>query len=96
MVQRIGGQRRKTRDKLSKPVRRRGKISLTTYFQELQEGDRVCLVAEPAIQRGMYYPRFHGKIGHVLGKKGRCYQVSIVDGNLQKTLIVHPVHLKKV
>ncbi|MBW3021882.1 hypothetical protein KY328_03110 [Candidatus Woesearchaeota archaeon] len=34
MVKRIGGARRKTRSKMKKPVRRKGKISITKYFQE--------------------------------------------------------------
>ena len=43
----------------------------------------------------MYFPRFHGKIGTVVSQKGRCYTVKIKDGNAEKTLIVHPVHLRK-
>jgi len=96
MVTRIGGFRRKTRHKLSKNFRRRGKISLTKYFAEFDEGQKVQLVAEPAIQKGMYFPRFHGKVGIVCGKQGNCYQVEISDIGAKKTLVVHPVHLKKV
>ncbi len=51
--------------------------------------------AEPAVQHGMYYPRFHGKHGVVKGKQGNCYIVGIKDKNKAKDLIVHPVHLKK-
>ena len=29
------------------------------------------------------------------GKKGNCYEVLIKDGGKEKTLIVHPIHLKK-
>ena len=47
------------------------------------------------MQKGMYHSRFYGKMGVVKGKKGRCYEVMITDGSKQKTLIVHPVHLKK-
>jgi len=94
-MQRTGGIRRKTRHKLSKNVRRRGKISLSKYFQCFQEGDRVFLVAEPAVQRGMYFPRFHGKTGTIKGMQGKSYYVEIVDGETKKTLIVHPVHLQK-
>ncbi len=28
-------------------------------------------------------------------QKGKCYEVLIIDRGKQKTLIVHPVHLKK-
>lgn len=96
MVQRIGGFRRKTRDKLSKTHRTKGKVSLTRYFQPFNEGDKVLLLANPTIQKGMYFPRFHGKNGTVLGKRGTCYNIQIKDGNKQKSLIIHPVHLRKV
>ena len=94
-MQRVGGFRRKTRRKLSKPVRKKGKFSLTKFFQSLKDGDRVYLVAEPGVQKGMYFPRFHGKSGIVDGKQGSNYFIKIKDGNKLKKLLVHPVHLKK-
>jgi ribosomal protein L21E len=33
-----------------KPIRERGKISLTRYFQELKEGDLVSIVKERSLQ----------------------------------------------
>ena len=95
MVSRIGGFRRKTRHKLSKNIRRQGKISLKKYLQEFTEGERCVLKAEPAVQKGMYFPRFHGKSGIVKAKRGACYEVTIKDGKLAKTIVVHPVHLLK-
>ena len=52
--------------------------------------------AETAVQGGMYHRRFHGKSGIVKGTQGRCYKVEIKDGDKQKTMIVHPVHLKRL
>lgn len=95
MVKRVGGFRRKTRHKLSKSFREKGKISLTNYFQTLKKGDKVSLLAEPAIHTGMYFPRFHGKLGIIKRPKGSCYEVDIKDGNKNKTIIVHPVHMRK-
>ncbi|MBR9692054.1 50S ribosomal protein L21e [Candidatus Woesearchaeota archaeon] len=95
MAKRIGTTRRKTRHKLSKKANRKGKISLTAYFQKFKKGDKVVLKAEPAVQKGMYHPNYYGKSGIIKGMKGRCYEISIKDQNKQKTLIVHPVHLKK-
>jgi len=94
-MQRVGGFRRKTRRKLTKSVRQKGKVSLTKFFQRLKDGDKVYLVAEPSIQGGMYFPRFHGKSGVIDGMQGKNYFVKIKDGNKLKKLIVHPVHLKK-
>ncbi len=96
MAKRIGSFRRKTRFKLQKNVRKKGKISLTAFFQKFKEDDRVVLVAEPAHHKGMYHPNFYGKAGVIKGKQGKCYQVAIKDRSKQKVLIVHPVHLKKV
>jgi large subunit ribosomal protein L21e len=95
-MKRSGGFRRKTRHKLSKFVRQKGKIALTRFFRKFSEGERVCFHAEPAYQKGMYDPRFHGKMGIVKGMKGRCYLIEFKDLKKIKTAIVHPVHLKKV
>lgn len=94
MVQRVGGTRRKTRHKFKKPIRKKGKISLTQYFKELKIGQKVILKAEPAYQKSLYHGRFHGKVGKVLSKKGNCYYVQINDKGKLKKLIIHPVHLK--
>ena len=95
MSKRIGGLRRKTRSKLRKNVRAKGKISLSKYFQTFGKDDKVRLNAEPAVQKGMYFRRFHNKTGTVKGKKGKCYEIIIKDGRKEKMLIVHPVHLRK-
>ena len=95
MVKRIGSSRRKTRHQLRKPVRQRGKLSLRRYFQSFNVGDRVCLVAEPSVHKGTFHQRFHGKTGTIKGTEGECYSVLIKDANKEKTLIVHPIHLRK-
>jgi ribosomal protein L21E len=93
-MMRIGGSRRKTRNIMSKPKRLRGKVSLTRYFQPLEPGQRVALKAEPSVQDGIYFKRFHGRVGVVGKRLGTCYEVRIVDRGKAKSLIVHPVHLK--
>ncbi len=97
MVTHTGGYRRKTRHKLSKPLRERGKLSIRKYIQQFNVGDSVVLKAEPSVQKGMYMPRYHGWIGVVKAKRGACYEVNIHVGirTKPKTMIVHPVHLKK-
>jgi len=100
MTKRIGGMRRKTRYKLKKSVSEKGKMSLKKYFQIFSEGDRVVLAAEPAYQKGMFHPRFYGLVGTVIKKTSEktdsCYEVSIKDKSKEKTVIVHPVHMKKL
>jgi large subunit ribosomal protein L21e len=96
MAQRKGGFRRKTRSKLRKKTSERGKVSIRKYFQELKAGTSVCFKADPAFQKGMYFPRFHGKTGKVIGKEGSCYKVEFKDGKKQKTVVAHPIHLKRI
>ena len=96
MVKRIGTIRRKTRNKLSKKITQRGKVTITRYLQHFDVGDKVGIVIEPSVHKGMPHPRFYGKVAVVRSKKGNCYEVIFKDGKKEKTLIAHPVHLKKI
>lgn len=78
---------------MTKSPRRKGKISMTRYFQTFQVGDKVQLHVEPAVQKGIYHSRFFGMPGVISGKIGRSYTVDIKDRTKKKQLIVHPVHL---
>ncbi len=93
---RIGGSRRKTRRLMKKDVRSRGKISLQRYFQPYKEGDIVCLVGEPAVQKGMFHSRYWGARGVVQAKRGQCYEIAVMDRTLKKLFIIHPIHLRKL
>lgn len=95
MSARKGGLRSRTRAKFRKNKRAKGKVSLTRYFMEFKEGDVAVLSAEPAVQKGLYHQRFHGRPGVVVDKRGTNYGIKIQDGNKEKLLYVHPVHLKK-
>ena len=96
MVTRIGGNRRGTRQMMRKRQGMHGKISLRTYLQTLEVGDKVALVAESSVHKGIYFKRFHGKIATVTKKQGFCYEVSFKEGSKAKKIFVHPVHLKKI
>lgn len=94
-MKRTGSSRRKTRSLYKKNVKTRGKISIRRYLQTLENGDKVILKAEPAVQSGMYFRRFHGKIGEVVGKQGSNYKVEVKENNKIKQLLIHPIHLQK-
>jgi ribosomal protein L21E len=96
MTKRKGGLRRKSRSKYTKNFRQKGKIPLVRYLQLFSEGDKVMLVVEPAVQKGMYNSRFIGRAGTVIRRSGKCYEVAISDSGKEKMLIVHPVHLKRI
>ena len=90
------GSRRKSRSKLKKNIRSRGKISISRYLQEFKIGDRVMLDAEPAIQKGMYHPRYHSLVGVVVGRRREGYQVRINDNDNVKDIFVRAIHLRGV
>ena len=96
MVTKLSTFRRRTRHKLAKKAKDKGKFSLKEYFKMFNTGDKVVLKAEPSIHKGMYHPRFLGKMGVIKGKKGSCYEVAIKDIGKEKTLIVHPIHLRRL
>ena len=95
MVKRIGTARRKTRHKLQIKAKYKGKIPLSKYFQKFVNGDKVNLKVYAGVQKGRFFPRFHGMTGTVSGQKGSCYEVTIKDGGKTKRLFIHPIHLSK-
>ncbi len=78
-----------------KKIRTRGKLSLSRYFQELKEGDRVSVVKERAVQAA-FPERMQGRTGVVEGKRGRTYVVRIKDHEKEKIYLIAPIHLKKM
>ncbi len=87
------GMKRKTRDKLSKTVRARGISPVVRAIQEFEPGAKVHVLIDPSIHKGMPHPRFHGKTGEVVGKRGRAFVLKVTDGNATKTVITLPEHL---
>ncbi|MBI4151666.1 50S ribosomal protein L21e [Candidatus Woesearchaeota archaeon] len=97
MVKRIGSTYRKSKFKIQQTIRERGKISLSRYFQTFTQGEKVGLKIQGNVTKGRFHPRFHGLTGTVTGTmKGLCYEVLIHDGDKEKILYVHPIHLLKV
>jgi len=96
MTTRMDGFRKRTRGKFRKDREDKGKISIRKFLQKFDVGEIVSLSVEPGYQKGMYRPKFMGKTGTILRKKGTCYEIQINDLGKNKILIVHPVHLIKV
>ena len=93
MVERTHGFRYNTRNKLKKPKRMRGKISIRRYFQKFDIGQKVYIDLEPSVHRGMPHPRYQGRTAEVVGKRKRAYILKLRDGKKEKILISYPVHL---
>jgi large subunit ribosomal protein L21e len=85
--------KKKTRYKLSKTIRARGISPVVRAIQEFQPGDKVHVLIDPSIHKGMPHPRFHGRTGEVIGTRGRAFVLKVTDGDATKTIIALPEHL---
>ena len=88
------GYRARTRRLLKKEPRERGKLRLSKLLYEYQPGNRVSIIIDPSIHKGMPHKRFHGKVGTVVDKRGRSYVISVTQGNAVREIIVRPEHLE--
>jgi len=91
---RHNGPRKKTRYKFKKELRKRGIPPVTSVIQKFEIGEKVHIVCNSSIQKGMPHRRFHGKTGTVVGQRGRAWMLMIADGNAEKVVIARPQHLK--
>ena len=92
MAKKSRGLRSKTRNKLSQLPGYRPPI--TKFLAEFDEGQRVILEQEPSSHKGMPHTRYRGRMGKVIGKRGRSYIIEIADGDKKKIIISSPEHLK--
>jgi len=88
------GYRRKTRAILRKSPKDRGKSSLSRILYEYRPGDKVIINIDPSIHKGMPHRRYHGKVGVIVAKRGRAYEVSVTQGDAAREIIVRPEHMK--
>lgn len=85
------GMRKKTRKKLKQKHKRQ---PITKFIKEFDIGQKVVIIPEPSSHKGMPSPRFKGKIGKIIEKRGKSYIVEIIDGKKKKRIISNPEHLK--
>lgn len=96
MARRSRGIRSKTRQILRRKPRERGLSPITRALQEFERGDKVSIVIDPSIHKGMPHRRYHGKTGDIEEKRGDAYLVKVKNGNAIKNIIVRPEHLRRV
>jgi large subunit ribosomal protein L21e len=95
MVKHSKGNRNRTRKVFRKDVRERGSIPpLSLLMKEYKEGEKVLIKVNPAIHKGLPHRRYQGRIGIVVGKRGRSYEVEVRLGDKMKKLYVRPEHLR--
>lgn len=96
MVRRSRGIRSKTRQMLKRKPRERGMSPITRALQEFEKGEKVSIVVDPSVHKGMPHRRFQGKTGDIEDRRGDAYVVKVKVGNAMKSVIVRPEHLRKV
>ena len=67
-------------------------MTMHTY----QEGDKVAIGLDGAQQKGMPHRRFQGRTGEIAGTQGRAYVIRVADGNMMKTVVARPEHLRPI
>ncbi len=93
-MKRSKGQRQGTRQILSRSKSERGRLNIARVMHEYEVGDRVAVVLDGGQQKGMPHRRFNGRSGRISGKQGRAWVVEVKDGNMKKTVVARPEHLR--
>ena len=86
------GKRAKTRSKLKKKT---GDATVNQILRPLNAGAKVQVNIRPEMHSGMPPAIYQGTFGIVKQKQGEAYKVDVKKGKLEKTLIVHGIHLKE-
>jgi len=76
-------------------VREKGKIKLSNYFKQIDDGIQVAIVANKAV-RVSFPKRLNGRSGKTIGSRGKFKIIEIKDGDKMKKFIIHPIHLRKL
>ncbi|MEM3362229.1 MAG: hypothetical protein QXV64_02785 [Candidatus Anstonellaceae archaeon] len=86
--------------KMSKRTRRIGnnaaRLTASTIVKKYEIGQKVAILPHPAYPNGMPHPKYKGRVGTIIGKRGDAYEIQIRDGNKLKTLIATPEHIKEI
>jgi large subunit ribosomal protein L21e len=93
-VPKSSGYRRKTRNLLTRRRGARSGPSPDIYLRDYRVGERVMVIIEPSVQRGMPHRRYNGLVGEILEKRGRGYILQVYQGDKPKKISVMPDHLR--
>lgn len=76
-----------------KKVREKGKLRLSRYFKQIDDGAKVAVVTDRGV-RAAFPKRIQGMSGTVLESRGKFKLVKLKEGDKMKTFIMHPAHLR--
>ncbi len=86
------GFRTGTRRKFKKP--HKSKFTVERFLSEYKPSQRVVIDVDPSSTKNIPHYRYKGKVGTVRSKRGQAYEISIMLGDKEKTLMLRPEHLK--
>ncbi len=90
MVQKSHGKMHRSRKKITKIKRK----SITSYVNSFKPGDKI--VVEFDSTSNYPHPIFNGKVGTIIGKKGRAYEIMVKNMKNEKTISIKPEHIRKI
>ncbi len=70
-------------------------LSVSEHTKSFRKGDTVAIVPK-GNQKNIPHPRYRGKVGKVIERRGSAYVVQLNIFNSKKVLVVPALHLKKV
>ena len=79
---------------MRKSPREHGKLGLSRLLNEYKPGDKTVIIIDSGVHKGMPHRRYQGRVGVIVGKRGRAFEISVSQGNAIKEIIVRPEHLK--
>jgi large subunit ribosomal protein L21e len=94
LVRRSKGYRSRTRTLFRKKTRERGKVGLSRLLKTYNPGDKVTIMIDSSVHKGMPHRRYHGRVGIVKARRGRSYVIEVAEGRQTRTLIARPEHIE--
>jgi large subunit ribosomal protein L21e len=94
LVRRSKGYRSRTRTLFRKKTRERGKVGLSRLLKTYNPGDKVTIMIDSSVHKGMPHRRYHGRVGIVKARRGRSYIIEVAEGRQTRTLIARPEHIE--
>jgi large subunit ribosomal protein L21e len=93
MAQKSQGSQQGARKTLKRD--RRATTTVNDKLKTFEEGEKALVKVDSSVQESRPHMRYHGRTGEVTGKRGNSYEVVVSDGGEEKTLYLHPAHMRK-
>ncbi len=85
--------------KATKRLKAKERLTATRLIKDFKQGEKVIIDINTSHQmhtQTIPSPRYRGRVGKIIEKRGSNYVVEIKDGGKLKKIISHPAHLKRV